>query len=110
MHSVRARPPIAALGGRHRGAVGNSLRPAVFGVNNGLVFNLNLVIAVAGASVSGGTVLLTGIAGLVAGACGHRRVHGNPPPLAQKNLARAPLQQPASADALSLSKMKQPSN
>ncbi len=60
---------IATLEGRHRGAAGNSLRAAVLGANDGLVSNLSLVMGVAGAAVSQGTVLLTGIAGLVAGAC-----------------------------------------
>jgi len=62
-------PAIAELEGRHRGAGGNSLRAAVLGANDGLVSNLSLVMGVAGASVAGNTVLLTGIAGLVAGAC-----------------------------------------
>ncbi|HEV8679748.1 MAG TPA: VIT1/CCC1 family protein [Stellaceae bacterium] len=59
---------LARLEGRHRGG-GNALRAAVLGANDGLVSNLSLVMGVAGASVSGGTILLTGLAGLVAGAC-----------------------------------------
>lgn len=68
-HSGLAGSAIAMLEGRHRGAAGNSLRAAVLGANDGLVSNLSLVMGVAGASVAGSTVLLTGIAGLVAGAC-----------------------------------------
>ncbi len=59
---------LARLEGRHRTG-GNALRAAVLGANDGLVSNLSLVMGVAGASVSGGTILLTGLAGLVAGAC-----------------------------------------
>src|SRR5580704_7334265 len=59
---------LARLEGRHR-LGGNALRAAVLGANDGLVSNLSLVMGVAGASVSGSTILLTGLAGLVAGAC-----------------------------------------
>jgi VIT1/CCC1 family predicted Fe2+/Mn2+ transporter len=62
-------PQIATLEGRHRGAGGNSLRAAVLGANDGLVSNLSLVMGVAGAATSAHTILLTGIAGLVAGSC-----------------------------------------
>ena len=41
----------------------------MLGANDGLVSNLSLVMGVAGASVPGKTILLTGLAGLVAGAC-----------------------------------------
>jgi len=64
-----AGPGIATLEGRHRGGGGNSLRAAVLGANDGLVSNLSLVMGVAGAATSAHTVLLTGIAGLVAGSC-----------------------------------------
>ncbi len=59
---------LAQLEGRHRGG-GNALRAAVLGANDGLVSNLSLVMGVAGAAVSGRTILLTGLAGLVAGSC-----------------------------------------
>src|SRR5437588_5178299 len=59
---------LARLEGRHRGG-GNALRAAVLGANDGLVSNLSLVMGVAGAEVAGNTILLTGLAGLVAGAC-----------------------------------------
>jgi len=59
---------LARLEGRHR-AGGNALRAAVLGANDGLVSNLSLVMGVAGAEVAGSTILLTGLAGLVAGAC-----------------------------------------
>ena len=59
---------LARLEGRHRTG-GNALRAAVLGANDGLVSNLSLVMGVAGASVPSRTILLTGLAGLVAGAC-----------------------------------------
>ena len=52
----------------HRGASGNELRAAVLGVNDGLVSNFCLVMGVAGAGAGSASVLLTGLAGLVAGA------------------------------------------
>ncbi len=45
-----------------------TFRAAVFGVNDGLVSNLGLVMGVAGASTDARVVLLAGIAGLLAGA------------------------------------------
>ena len=53
----------------HRNASGNNLRAAVLGANDGLVSNFCLVMGVAGAGTPARTILLTGIAGLVAGAC-----------------------------------------
>ena len=59
---------VAQLEGRHRSAGGNALRAAVLGANDGLVSNFSLVMGVAGAEVAGSTILLTGLAGLLAGA------------------------------------------
>jgi VIT1/CCC1 family predicted Fe2+/Mn2+ transporter len=59
---------LAQIEGRHRSAGGNALRAAVLGANDGLVSNFSLVMGVAGAEVAGGTILLTGLAGLLAGA------------------------------------------
>jgi len=59
---------LARFEGRHRAAGGNALRAAVLGANDGLVSNLSLVMGVAGASLSSGSILITGIAGLLAGA------------------------------------------
>src|SRR6202790_2949330 len=53
----------------HRGASGNNLRAAILGANDGLVSNFCLVMAVAGAGSGNKMVLLTGLAGLAAGAC-----------------------------------------
>jgi VIT1/CCC1 family predicted Fe2+/Mn2+ transporter len=60
---------IAQLEGRHRAIGGNALRAAVLGANDGLLSNFSLVMGVAGAALSGKSVLITGVAGLVAGAC-----------------------------------------
>lgn len=59
---------VARLEGRHRMAGGNALRAAVLGASDGLLSNFNLVMGVAGASLSGRSILLTGCAGLLAGA------------------------------------------
>jgi vacuolar iron transporter family protein len=60
---------LARLEGRHRSGSGNALRAAVLGANDGLVSNLSLVAGVVGADLAARDVLLTGIAGLLAGAC-----------------------------------------
>ncbi len=59
---------LAEVGARHRSTLGGSLRAAVFGVNDGLVSNLSLVLGVAGAGAARGYVLVSGAAGLLAGA------------------------------------------
>lgn len=53
----------------HRGGSGNTLRAAVLGANDGLVSNFCLIMGIAGAGTPGNTILLTGLAGLLAGAC-----------------------------------------
>ncbi|MEW1779493.1 VIT1/CCC1 transporter family protein [Streptomyces sp. NPDC086777] len=53
----------------HRDVTGGWLRPATFGVMDGLVSNFSLVAGVVGGGASGSSVILTGLAGLVAGAC-----------------------------------------
>jgi VIT1/CCC1 family predicted Fe2+/Mn2+ transporter len=58
---------LAILEGRHRAVGGNALRAAVLGANDGLVSNLSLVMGVAGADLAPKAILLTGIAGLLAG-------------------------------------------
>ena len=60
---------LAQLEGRHRNTGGgNALRAAVLGASDGLTSNMSLVMGVAGADLSGHTIFLTGIAGLLAGA------------------------------------------
>ncbi|MGD9787107.1 MAG: VIT1/CCC1 transporter family protein [Sulfuricellaceae bacterium] len=54
---------------RHRAInSGGSLRAAVFGANDGLVSNASLILGVAGAAPDSGMILLSGVAGLLAGA------------------------------------------
>jgi VIT1/CCC1 family predicted Fe2+/Mn2+ transporter len=60
---------IARLEGRHRALGGNALRAAVLGANDGLCSNLSLVMGVAGADLAPQAILVTGLAGLLAGAC-----------------------------------------
>ncbi|OAN40544.1 rubrerythrin family protein [Chloroflexus islandicus] len=59
---------IAQLEGRHRATSGNALRAAVLGASDGLLSNFSLVMGVAGADVSNRSVLIAGMAGLLAGA------------------------------------------
>lgn len=68
---TRGEPIGRALARLQRGRAGggNALRAAVLGVNDGLVSNASLVMGVAGAGVASKEILLTGAAGLIAGAC-----------------------------------------
>ena len=59
---------LAQVGVSHRSVGGGNLRAAIFGVNDGLVSNASLILGVVGANATTGTVLATGIAGLLAGA------------------------------------------
>ncbi|MHB1093500.1 VIT1/CCC1 transporter family protein [Thiobacillus sp.] len=57
------------IGKRHQsGAAGNALRAGVFGINDGLVSNAALIYGVAGAAAEPSIIILTGVAGLLAGA------------------------------------------
>ncbi len=56
------------VGRRHKNYGSGTLRAGVFGVNDGLVSNTCLVMGVAGAGTSASVILLTGVAGLLAGA------------------------------------------
>jgi VIT1/CCC1 family predicted Fe2+/Mn2+ transporter len=63
--------PVAGGGveHRHRGlGGGGNLRAAVFGINDGLVSNASLILGVAGASSDPKVVVLSGVAGMAAGA------------------------------------------
>ena len=59
---------IRALAARGRDRLSGSFRAAVFGANDGLVSNLALILGVSASGVSNHTVLVTGLAGLLAGA------------------------------------------
>jgi VIT1/CCC1 family predicted Fe2+/Mn2+ transporter len=65
--------PMPQAGGgperRHRGlASGGNLRAGVFGINDGLVSNASLILGVVGANADSSVILLSGVAGLLAGA------------------------------------------
>lgn len=59
---------LARFEKRHRSIGGNALRAAVLGGNDGLVSNFSLVMGIAGATSGQNEILLTGLAGLLAGA------------------------------------------
>lgn len=60
----------AKLEKRHKGLnTAGNLRAAVFGVNDGLVSNMSLVLGMVGGGASLHVIILSGIAGLLAGAC-----------------------------------------
>ena len=67
VHALPTR--LDEVGRRHKtlGSGGN-LRAAVFGANDGLVSNTSLIFGVAGAAAGNSVILLTGVAGLIAGA------------------------------------------
>jgi hypothetical protein len=52
----------------HRNVQGGAVRAAVFGVSDGLVTNVSLILGVAGAQTGASYVRLAGFAGLLAGA------------------------------------------
>jgi vacuolar iron transporter family protein len=56
-------------GHHHRDVSGGWLRPAVFGAMDGLVTNVSLIAGVGGGGGSSHVIVLTGLAGLAAGAC-----------------------------------------
>jgi VIT1/CCC1 family predicted Fe2+/Mn2+ transporter len=59
---------VRALATRGRSRLSGGFRAAVFGANDGLVSNLALVLGISASGVSNHTVLVTGLAGLLAGA------------------------------------------
>ena len=66
--SVRQAALAAGWSHRHRDVSGGWLRPTVFGAVDGLVTNSSLIAGLGGGGVSRHTVILTGVAALVAGA------------------------------------------
>jgi vacuolar iron transporter family protein len=66
--SDTADPPAAERHGHHADVSGGWLRPAVFGAMDGLVTNISLIAGVGGGGAARHTIVLTGVAGLVAGA------------------------------------------
>ncbi len=59
---------VRGLAERGRNRLSGTFRAAVFGANDGLVSNLALVIGISASGVPNNVVLLTGVAGLLAGA------------------------------------------
>jgi VIT1/CCC1 family predicted Fe2+/Mn2+ transporter len=59
---------VRSLAMRGRSRMSGTFRAAVFGANDGLVSNLALVLGIGASGVATSTVLLTGLAGLLAGA------------------------------------------
>jgi len=59
---------IADIEARHRVRSGGTLRAATFGVSDGLITNLSLVIGVVGGNAGHRFIVLAGVAGLIAGA------------------------------------------
>ncbi|MCU1583326.1 MAG: rubrerythrin family protein [Microbacteriaceae bacterium] len=59
---------VRGLAARGRNRLSGTFRAAVFGANDGLVSNLALVIGVSASGVATHVVLITGVAGLLAGA------------------------------------------
>ena len=62
----RPAPPV--IEHHHRDIQGGAARAAVFGVSDGLVSNVGLILGVAGADPAPGVVRVAGLAGLIAGA------------------------------------------
>jgi vacuolar iron transporter family protein len=62
------RPRAEAHGHHHRDVSGGWLRPAVFGAMDGLVTNVSLISGVGGGGGTAHEIVLTGMAGLAAGA------------------------------------------
>ncbi len=65
--SSDARDLIAVRERWHRAGRGGSIRAAIFGMNDGLLSNLSLVLGVAGAGAAPRQIAITGMAGLLAG-------------------------------------------
>lgn len=65
-HGIPTR--IEQVGERHAKQGGGGLRAAVFGANDGLVSNASLIMGVAGASGDASVIVMSGVAGLLAGA------------------------------------------
>jgi vacuolar iron transporter family protein len=66
--TIDDRPRAEAHGHHHRDVSGGWLRPAVFGAMDGLVTNVSLIAGVGGGGGSAHEIVLTGLAGLAAGA------------------------------------------
>jgi VIT1/CCC1 family predicted Fe2+/Mn2+ transporter len=68
IHAVGSAALAAGWSHRHRDVSGGWLRPTVFGAVDGLVTNVSLIAGLGGGGVPAHTIVLTGVAALVAGA------------------------------------------
>ena len=59
---------VRGLAARGRNRLSGTFRAAVFGANDGLVSNLSLILGVGASGVANHVILITGVAGLLAGA------------------------------------------
>src|ERR1700758_4528031 len=66
--AVGAAALAAGWSHRHRDVAGGWLRPTVFGAVDGLVTNASIIAGLGGGRVSARTIVLSGVAALVAGA------------------------------------------
>lgn len=67
--SITDQPTKSQLESRHKGLnTAGNLRAAVFGVNDGLISNVSLLLGIVGANANHHFIVLSGIAGLLAGA------------------------------------------
>lgn len=68
---IRGMSVFSKFHSEHRhttGSSANNLRAAVFGINDGLISNMSLILGIAGASNNVHFIVLAGVAGLLAGA------------------------------------------
>jgi len=68
-HARIIRAVAASMPNMSIGPLANALRAAVLGANDGLASNLSLVMGVSGAHLASRAILVTGLSGLIAGAC-----------------------------------------
>jgi VIT1/CCC1 family predicted Fe2+/Mn2+ transporter len=68
LRPAKERPAAEMHGHHHSDVSGGRLRPAVFGAMDGLVTNIALIAGVGGGGASPRVIILTGVAGTVAGA------------------------------------------
>ena len=65
---MASQPPPPVMEHHHRNIQGGAARAAVFGLNDGLVSNVAIILGMAGADAHPGVVRLAGLAGLIGGA------------------------------------------
>ena len=92
---------LSEVGRRHHTRDGaTSLRAAVFGVNDGLVSNASLILGITGASASTRTIVVSGTAGLLAGATARVPATVRDINVARRRRFRRPRPRPASCGSI----------